>query len=131
MSMTDSRPYLLRGIYEWIADNNHDVHILVHTNYPGVIIPEGKDIDGQLVLNISMGAAPDLVMDNEKISFTGKFSGVKHAMWIPMGSIAGIYSKQTGQGVVFDVAETVPVEPEGGVVEPVPEQPRPGLRLVK
>jgi stringent starvation protein B len=132
--MTDSRPYLLRGIYEWIADNDHDVHILVHTNYPGVVVPEEKDTDGQIVLNISMGATRELVMDNEKISFTAAFKGVLHDLWVPMGSIAGIYSRQTGQGVVFEVAQAVPAAPEpveGGVVEPEEPKQRPGLRLVK
>lgn len=134
MSMTDSRPYLLRGVYEWIADNDHDAHILVHTNYPGVVVPEGKDTDGKIVLNISMGATRELVMDNEKIAFSAAFDGIVTDLWIPMGSIAGIYSRQTGQGVVFDVAEAVPqdpVEPETGGVEPIKEQKRPGLRLVK
>ena len=37
--MTSHRPYLLRALYEWIADNGMTPHILVDARQPGVRVP--------------------------------------------------------------------------------------------
>lgn len=131
--MTDSRPYLIRALYEWIADNDNTVHILVRADYPGVVVPKEYVQDDQIVLDISMGATRNLVMDNEKISFGANFKGIPHDLWVPIESVAGIYSKQTGMGLVFEVTMAVASEPARvELVEPrVAKSTRPGLRLVK
>ncbi|MDX1549006.1 MAG: ClpXP protease specificity-enhancing factor SspB, partial [Lysobacter spongiicola] len=38
--MTSHRPYLLRALYEWIADNGMTPHLLVDASRPGVQVPQ-------------------------------------------------------------------------------------------
>ena len=51
--MTSHRPYLLRALYEWIADNGMTPHILVDAAYAGVRVPAHTIKDGRVVLNIA------------------------------------------------------------------------------
>ena len=41
-SMTSHRPYLLRALYEWIADNDMTPHLLVDAGQPGVQVPRAR-----------------------------------------------------------------------------------------
>ena len=46
MSMSSSRPYLIRALYEWINDNQLTPYLLVNANEQGVSVPQnsvGKD----------------------------------------------------------------------------------------
>lgn len=129
--MTSSRPYLIRAIREWIADNDHTPHLLVNTEYPGVVVPDGFASDGQIVLNISTSATRNLRLSNEKITFEGRFHGEKHDLHIPCMAVMGIYSRENGQGMVFEIEPEVSDEP---VVhsEPVPRPSGPPkLSVVK
>ena len=74
--MTSSRPYLVRALYEWIVDNDCTPHLLVNTDHPGVQVPDGFASDGQIVLNVTPSAVRQLEMDNQAISFEGRFGGV-------------------------------------------------------
>lgn len=100
--MNSSRPYLVRALYEWIVDNDCTPHILVNAEYRAVQVPEGFATDGQIVLNVSPTAVRHLHMDNEAVSFEGRFSGVAHTLYVPVGAIMGIYARENGQGMVFD-----------------------------
>ena len=51
--MTSHRPYLLRALYEWIADNDMTPHLLVDASQPGVQVPAHTVRDGKVVLNIA------------------------------------------------------------------------------
>ena len=44
--MTSHRPYLLRALYEWIADNDMTPHLLVDATRPGVRVPPHTVKDG-------------------------------------------------------------------------------------
>lgn len=80
--MNSSRPYLVRALYEWIVDNDCTPHMLVNAEYPAVQVPQGFASDGQIVLNISPSAVRNLHMDNEAVSFEGRFSGVSHSLFV-------------------------------------------------
>jgi stringent starvation protein B len=45
--MTSHRPYLLRALYEWIADNGMTPHLLVDATQPGVCVPAHTVKDGK------------------------------------------------------------------------------------
>lgn len=100
--MNSSRPYLVRALYEWIVDNDCTPHILVNAEYRAVQVPKGFATDGQIVLNVSPNAVRHLHMDNEAVSFEGRFGGVAHTLYVPTGAILGIYARENGQGMVFD-----------------------------
>nr|WP_225779168.1 ClpXP protease specificity-enhancing factor [Pseudomonas sp. Marseille-Q3773] len=142
--MNSSRPYLVRALYEWIVDNDCTPHMLVNAEYPKVQVPDGFASDGQIVLNISPNAVRNLHMDNDAVSFEGRFSGVSHSLFVPSGAILGIYARENGQGMVFelepsqdemlddedDVQPDDDGPPEGGGQPPRPSG-RPSLKVVK
>jgi stringent starvation protein B len=82
--MNSSRPYLVRALYEWIVDNDCTPHMLVNSEYPAVQVPQGFASDGQIVLNISPSAVRHLHMDNDAVSFEGRFGGVPHTLYVPI-----------------------------------------------
>lgn len=142
--MNSSRPYLVRALYEWIVDNDCTPHILVNAEYRAVQVPQGFATDGQIVLNVSPNAVRHLHMDNEAVSFEGRFGGVAHTLYVPVGAIVGIYARENGQGMVFD-PEVPGLDDELGLDDdqqaeddqpPPSDQPprpsgRPSLKVVK
>ncbi|MDV5860203.1 ClpXP protease specificity-enhancing factor [Pseudomonas mendocina] len=120
--MNSSRPYLVRALYEWIVDNDCTPHLLVNAEYPGVQVPPGFASDGQIVLNTSPSAVRHLHMDNQAVSFEGRFGGVAHTLYIPAAAILAIYARENGQGMVFDMEPFVASGPE----EPGPDDDGPG-----
>src|SRR3546814_1797147 len=65
-AMTSHRPYLLRALYEWIADNGMTPHVLVDATQAGVRVPPHTVKDGRVVLNIADRAVARLEMDNDR-----------------------------------------------------------------
>ena len=96
--MNSSRPYLVRALYEWIVDNDCTPHILVNAEFAGVKVPPGYASDGQIVLNVSPSAVRHLHMDNEAVSFEGRFGGVAQSLYIPALAVMAIYARENGQG---------------------------------
>ncbi|HWV10194.1 MULTISPECIES: ClpXP protease specificity-enhancing factor [unclassified Pseudomonas] len=135
--MNSSRPYLIRALYEWIVDNDCTPHLLVNAEYEGVQVPPGFANDGQIVLNVSPSAVRHLNMDNEAVSFEGRFGGVAHSLFIPTSAVLAIYARENGQGMVFDLEPPVVDEEEGdddqGPPDDEPPRPsgRPSLKVVK
>ncbi len=138
--MSSSRPYLLRAFYEWILDNNCTPHILVNAGWEGVDVPREHIKDGQIVLNISPTAVQNLLINNEAIEFDGRFSGVARSVYAPIAAIMGIYSRENGQGMIFEPESTRPDptdpegdgSPSGNATPDGSSKPRkPALRVVK
>ena len=142
--MNSSRPYLVRALYEWIVDNDCTPHMLVNAEYPKVQVPDGFATDGQIVLNTSPSAVRSLHMDNDAVSFEGRFGGVPHSLFVPIAAVLGIYARENGQGMVFELESPLEEEaleddavqpdddgpPEGGGQPPRPSG-RPSLKVVK
>ena len=137
--MNSSRPYLVRALYEWIVDNDCTPHMLVNSNYPKVQVPQGFASDGQIVLNVSPVAVRNMHMDNEAVSFEGRFGGVPHTLYVPIEAILGVYARENGQGMVFDLEESLEADDEVELDDDLPppgsEPPRPSgrpsLKVVK
>jgi stringent starvation protein B len=124
--MTPMRPYLLRAIYEWIVDNHFTPHVLIDADYPEVKVPQQYVRDGQIVLNISMTAVRQLELENEWLSFTARFSGASMRVYAPMAAVLAIYTKENGQGMIFQPEDM----PE--ITEETPkEKKRPNLHVLK
>lgn len=99
--MTSHRPYLLRALYEWIADNGMTPHLLVDATQSGVRVPAHTVKDGKVVLNIAERAVAKLEMDNDGVSFTARFGGVSHPVMVPIAAVLAIYARETGQGMAL------------------------------
>lgn len=99
--MSSQRPYLLRALYEWIADNGMTPHVLVDARLPGVRVPAHAVKDGRIVLNIAERAVAKLELGNDAIRFTARFAGVSQAVMVPLDAVIAIYSRETGQGMAM------------------------------
>jgi stringent starvation protein B len=138
-SMSSHRPYLLRALNEWIADNGMTPHLPVDAARPGVQVPQQAVSDGKVVLNIAERAVARLLIDNDTVSFTARFGGVSHPVVVPIAAVLAIYARETGQGMALpdDVATSGPQEDVEVSEEPPPDDstptpPRRGhLRLIK
>jgi len=91
-AMTSHRPYLLRALNDWIADNGMTPHLLVDATRSGVQVPAQAVSDGKVVLNIAERAVARLLIDNDTVSFTARFGGVSHPVVVPIsgGSSEGM-----------------------------------------
>ncbi len=156
MDMTSTRPYLIRGIYDWIIDNRCTPYLLVDAKAVGVRVPRQAIKDGQVLLNIAPHAIDRLELGLEEVRFNARFSGVSQSIVAPVAAILAIYAQENGQGMMFpaesdtdavednvddatDAAEPVPVSAVDSANSPVTEEPpsppperiRPSLRIVK
>jgi len=109
--MTSTKPYLFRGIYEWIEDNRMTPYIVVDAAGDGVLVPQEYVNDGQITLNISSSSIELYTMDNKLLHFSARFNGLAQELTIPMHFILGIYARENGQGMFFEPEENLPEEP--------------------
>jgi stringent starvation protein B len=112
--MTSNRPYLLRAVHEWICDNGLTPYIVVDAARPGVQVPPQAISDGRVVLNLAPRAVARLEMGNEAITFMARFSGVSHAVSVPVAAVQAIYARENGQGMLLAedvVGGAPPVQP--------------------
>ncbi len=122
MTMSSSRPYMVRALYEWVVDNDCTPYVLVSAYSQGVQVPQQHvNEDGLVVLNVSPTAVSGLAMDEHALSFNARFGGVPTDIYVPYGSILRVYAKENGQGMVFEP------EPESDHT-PEPPAPSPGKR---
>ena len=97
-----TKPYLLRAIHEWCMDNGYTPHLLVAVN-PQTRVPMAYVKAGEIVLNLNYTATKDLLMDNEAVSFSARFAGVSQNLYVPMSAVKGLFARETGQGMFFEV----------------------------
>ena len=111
-AMSNSRPYMVRALYEWILDNDCTPYVLVNALSDKVLVPTEHVKNGQIVLNIAPSAVRDLQLSNEHMMFNGRFGGVPMDIFAPMSAILGIYARENGQGMIFEVEDDYDPEPE-------------------
>ncbi|MFM2397535.1 MAG: hypothetical protein RLZZ144_785 [Pseudomonadota bacterium] len=132
MSDVSTKPYLIRAIYEWCVDCGLTPHLAVQVD-EYTQVPMNYVNDGSIVLNVSADAVRNLELGNEEITCGGRFGGVPHQLIIPIGSVVGIFAKETGQGLVFQGQDA----PAGSVGEvpsdkpPTPPRGKPKFTVVK
>lgn len=103
MSAPPRTPYFLRAMYAWIGDAGMTPQIIVDTGAEGVEVPSGHaDEHGRIVLNIGLEAVRDLTLGNEMVSFSARFGGVAHSVYVPIGAIYGVYARESGEGILFN-----------------------------
>ncbi len=102
-NMSPVKPYLIEALYRWISDNNLTPLVVADAGVKGVKVPESAIEEGKVVLNISMTATQGLVMEDDVISFSARFSGRPYLVVIPMAAVTAIYARENSQGMMFDV----------------------------
>src|SRR3954453_23414423 len=120
MSEQSAKPYLVRAICEWCADNGLTPYLAVRVNEQ-TRVPAAFVKNGEIVLNVSATATRKLTIDNEWIQFTARFNGASQEVSVPISAVSGIFAKETGYGFAFNSptdavaslsAATAPREPE-------------------
>ncbi len=132
------RPYLLRALHQWMTDNGQTPHIVVDAAIEGVVVPRKYVHDGKIILNVDYSATAGLVLKNDGVSFSARFSGVAFDVSLPVHAVLGIYARETGQGMIFSdeepasaAAATAPEsEPQKPAASGKPSR-RPALKVVK
>jgi stringent starvation protein B len=119
---TSSRPYLFRGLYEWLLDNQLTPHVIIAADLPGVEVPSEQVQDGQLVLNISDTATRGLQIGNDALSFSARFGGVPRQIYVPMDAVVAIYARENGAGMVFGQEPGVNAEDGDGATDSTSEE---------
>lgn len=114
LPMSSSRPYFLRAMWQWLVDNDLTPHILVDAEFPETQVPRQFVQDGQIVLNISPSAAMALSLENDWITFNARFSGTPMNVSIPTEAVMGVYARENGQGMFFEVDEDPEPSPPTG-----------------
>ena len=117
LTLTPTRPYLARAIYEWICDNNLTPYLLVDATKPHTDVPTQFVQDGQIVLNIVPHAVHKLHMSNDAITFSARFSGASKDIYVPFIAVLGIYARENGQGMFFDPDEYTNIQTQENTLE--------------
>lgn len=133
-SMTPSRPYFVRAVYEWILDNNLTPYLLVNASYPAAQVPVEYVRDGRIILNLAPSAIRNLHLGNEQVEFSARFGGQSRNLYVPVGAIVAIYAKENGKGMFFDESEMPPPDSSGSSDEASPSKPasgKPSLKVIK
>ena len=112
MSEQSAKPYLVRAICEWCADNGLTPYIAVKVDAQ-TRVPAAFVKNGEIVLNIGATATRRLTIDNEWVQFNARFSGVSQEVSVPMSAVSGVFAKETGYGFAFARAQEAVAAPAG------------------
>ncbi len=102
MAEVSTKPYLVRAIYEWCADNGYRPFIAVVVD-ERTQVPREFVRNGEIVLNISAAATNRLHIGNELLEFEARFSGVARHVSIPIDNVSAIFAEENGRGMAFEV----------------------------
>ena len=139
--MKSTKPYLIRAIHEWCADQGFTPYLAVKVD-ASTRVPREFVKNGEIVLNVGLEATHQLSMGNEEITFQARFGGKAFPVVVPIGRVAAIYASENGEGMAFEVGETGPEEKAaeesssdggGAASQAAPERPagKPVLTRVK
>ena len=103
-----TKPYMVRAIHEWCVDNGFTPHLMVVVSSK-TRVPMAYVKEGEIVLNLNYSATKDLQIDNEAVTFSARFGGVSQNLYVPMGAVRGIFARENGQGMFFEVGDQAEV----------------------
>lgn len=106
MDIVSQKPFLIRAIHEWCQHNGFTPYLLVQVDQ-NVRVPPEYVKDNQIVLNVSYNATDALILGNDFIELKARFGGRIREIIIPIERVAAIYARENGQGMGFEVEETV------------------------
>lgn len=115
MSEIPTKPYLIRALYEWCADNGYRPYIAVAVD-ERTVVPREFVRNGEIVLNISAAATNRLTIGNDLVEFEARFGGVARQVSIPVENVSAIFAQENGHGMAFEVpkAPALPPQASGG-----------------
>ncbi|WP_174875736.1 ClpXP protease specificity-enhancing factor [Vogesella oryzae] len=129
-----TRPYLLRAIHQWCTDQGQTPYMVVWVD-ENVQVPMEYVKNNEIVLNIAYGATQNLLLDNDWISFAARFGGVSREVWVPVGNVLSIFSRESGEGMGFELEALAqpakpPVTEPACTPEPVRDEDSKGAKVI-
>ena len=127
------RPYLIRAVYDWAADNGYTPHLLIAADAEGVVVPREYVTEGRITLNISPMAVQNLDLGHDPIRFFARFGGKPFEVQVPSGAVLAVFARENGEGHVFgEIEPGDPADKSSGKPQPTPPAGgKPKLRIVK
>ncbi len=113
--LISTKPYMVRAIHEWCVDSGFTPHLLVAVNAQ-CRVPNAHVKNGEIVLNLNYTATKDLLIDNDAIVFSARFGGVSQHLYVPMNAVKGVFARENGQGMFFELDM-------GAVLKPSEQKP--------
>lgn len=131
--MVTIKPYLIRAAYQWALDCGQTPHLLVDVAVYGVTVPREYIEDGRIVLNIDPQATSNLLLGDDLIEFSARFSGKPFEISIPISAVLGVYARENGEGISFpsDAEVSSEDEVEQETEAKIPPQGKPDLKIIK
>lgn len=136
--MTSNKPYIIRALFDWILDNDLTPYLLVNAFAKNVMVPDGVENDGKVVLNLSPSAIRGLELGNEAILFSARFNGASENLYIPVSAVLAIYANENGEGMMFAEEPDDDANEDGTETEiltpaksPENKKNKPSLKIVK
>ncbi|MCK9381816.1 MAG: ClpXP protease specificity-enhancing factor [Sulfuritalea sp.] len=102
--MKSTKPYLIRAIHEWCADQGFTPYLAVKVDAT-TRVPREFVKEGEIVLNVGLEATHQLSMGNEEITFQARFGGRAFPVVVPIERVSAIYASENGEGMAFEVTE--------------------------
>jgi stringent starvation protein B len=134
MAEKSTKPYLIRAIHEWCSDSNLTPYLSVKVD-ANTRVPLEHVKNGEIILNLSYDATHRLTIGNDGVQFSARFNGVSRECSVPIDAVLGIFAKENGQGLFFEVETPAqPAAPESTSPpsdNPPPPPTRPKLQIVK
>ncbi|BBP00054.1 ClpXP protease specificity-enhancing factor [Sulfuriferula nivalis] len=126
-----TKPYLIRAIYEWCVDSGYTPYLSVVVDV-NTRVPMEYVKDGNIVLNLSPSATHGLLIDNQWVRFSARFNGVSRQLEVPITAVAGIFARENGEGLGFEVTVSATVDQEDETPpEPTKPPSKPKFQIVK
>ena len=102
MTVRSKRPYLIRALNDWIVDSELTPYLMVDATGDEVQVPAEFVSDGRIVLNISPSAVRDLIIGDDAVAFSARFSGRPFSVYVPIRQVLAVYAQETNEGMMFD-----------------------------
>ena len=127
-----TKPYLIRAIFEWCVESGYTPYLSVvvdsNTRVPMEYVKEGG-----IVLNLSPSATHGLLIDNQWVRFSARFNGVSRQLEVPITAVSGIFARENGEGLHFEVtaSDNAALTIEETPPEPTKPSGKPRFQVVK
>lgn len=118
--MKSTKPYLIRAIHEWCADQGFTPYLAVKVDAT-TRVPREFVKDGEIVLNVGIEATHQLQLGNEEITFQARFGGKAFPVVVPIERVAAIYASENGEGMAFEVTDKIAAD----AADTAPQEPQP------
>jgi stringent starvation protein B len=77
-------------------------YLVVNAKIDGVQVPTAfVQNDGTITLNLSGHAIRNFGIEADGLGFNSRFQGQSHSIWVPIGAILGLVSRETSDGLWF------------------------------